>query len=69
MKKRWITISTLLLSLFTIQALNITWEKVYEHEGFAFNNPVMDILSLGDEGYLLVGTVFLLMPLTINLSG
>ena len=58
MKKRWFTIGFLLFSMFLLKAQTIAWEKIYEHGGFAFNNPVMDVLPLGDEGFLLAGTVF-----------
>ena len=58
MKKRWFLIALLVGTAIFINAQNISWEKIYEHEGFAFNNPVMDILPLGDEGFLLAGTAF-----------
>ncbi len=58
MKKTWISFSFVIFSIVSVFSQNINWEKIYLHEGFAFNNPVMDILPLGNEGYLLAGTVF-----------
>ena len=58
MKKIILSLALMLFSILAAVSQNINWEKIYSHEGFAFNNPVMDILPLNDEGYLLAGTVF-----------
>ena len=58
MKKTGILIVLILFSILAAVSQDITWEKVYEHGGFASKNPVMDILPLENDGYLLAGTVF-----------